>query len=63
MDSVDSVDVLSDLATVFLTKGKCSLNQSRVDPFVGRVAKNNSDRHKIHEIFLTNCFVLVITLL
>ena len=30
------------------------------DSFVERVAKNNSwnngDRHKIHEIFLINCF-------
>ena len=46
---------------------ECGLNQSRVDSFVGRVAKNNSwnngDRHKILEILLTNCFVLVITLL
>ena len=33
---------------------------------VERVAKNNSsnngDRHKIHEIFLINCFIFVITL-
>ena len=36
------------------------------DSFVERVAKNNSlnngDRHKIHEMFLINCFVFVITL-
>ena len=54
------------MATVTETR-ECGLNQSRVDSFVGQVAKNNkssnSDRHKIHEIFLTNCFVLVITLL
>ena len=51
----------------YWNKRECGLNQSRVDSFVGRVAKNNSqndsDRHKIHEIFLANCLVLVITLL
>ena len=45
---------------------KCNLNQSKDDSFVERVAKNNSwnngDRHNIHEIFLINCFVFVITL-
>ena len=34
--------------------------------FVERVAKNNSwnngDRHKLHEIFLINCFVFIIIL-
>ena len=48
-------------------EGECNLNQSKHDSFVERVAKNNSwnngDRHKIHEIFLINCFVSVITLL
>ena len=48
-----------------LNKGECNLNQSKYDSFVERVAKNNSwnngDRHKIHEIFLSNCFVFVIT--
>ena len=47
-------------------KGECSLNQSNVDSFVGRVAKdnseNNGDRHKIHKVFPTNRFVLVVTL-
>ena len=50
----------------YLNKGECILNQSKDDPFVERVAKNNSwnngDHHKIHEIFLINCFVLVIGL-
>ena len=40
--------------------------QSKDDSFVERVAKNsswnNGDRHKIHEIFLANCFVFVATL-
>ena len=44
-------------------KGECNLNQSKDDSFVKRVAIddnwNNGDRHKIHEIFLINCFVLV----
>ena len=47
-------------------KRECNLNQSRHDSFVEWVAKNNGwnngDRHKIHEIFLINCFVFVITL-
>ena len=47
-------------------KGECDLNQSNIDSFVGRVAKNNSenrgDRHKIHKVFPTYCFVNVITL-
>ena len=38
----------------------------KIDSFVERVARNNSwnngDRHKIHEIFLINCFVFVIIL-
>ena len=50
----------------YLNKGECNLNQSKDDSFVERVAKNNSwnngDRHKIHEIFLINCFVFIITL-
>ena len=50
----------------YLNKGECDLNQSNDDSFVERVAKNNSwnnnDCHKIHEIFLINCFVFVITL-
>ena len=49
----------------YLNKGECNLNQSKDNSFVERVAKNNSwnngDRHKIYEIFLTNCFVFVIT--
>ena len=49
-----------------LNKGECDLNQSKDGSFVKRVAKNNSwnngDRHKNHEIFLTNCFVFVVTL-
>ena len=43
---------------------KRDLNQPKVDSFVSRMAKNNgennSDRHKICSIFLTNCFALVI---
>ena len=39
----------------YLNKGKCNLNQSKYDSYVERVAKNNSwnnsDRHKIQEIF------------
>ena len=50
----------------YLNKGECNLNQSKDYSFVERVAKNNSlnngDRYKIHEIFLINCFVFVITL-
>ena len=49
----------------YLNKGECNLNQSKDDSFVEWVAKNNSwnnrDCHKIHEIFLINCFVFVIT--
>ena len=49
-----------------LNKGECHLNQSKEDSFVKWVAKNsnwnNGDRHKIHEIFLFNCFVFVIIL-
>ena len=49
-----------------LNKRECDLNQSKDGFFVKRVAKNNSwnngDRHKIHEIFLTNCFAFLITL-
>ena len=48
-------------------KGECDLNKSNVDSFVERVAKNksenNGDRHKIHKVFPTYCFVLVITLI
>ena len=59
--------VLGDLACYcYLNKGECNLNQSKDDCFVERVAKNNSwnngDRQKIHEIFLINCFIFVITL-
>ena len=47
-------------------KGECDLNQSNVGSFVEGVAKNNSRnngyRHKIHKIFLIDCFALVITL-
>ena len=50
----------------YLNKREWNLNRSKDDSFVERVAKNNSwnksDRHKIHEIFLINCFVFVITL-
>ena len=50
----------------YLNKGECNLNQSKDGSFVERVPKNNSwnngDRHKIHEIFIINCFVFVITL-
>ena len=50
----------------YLNKGECNLNQSKHGSFVERLAENNSwnnaDRHKIHEIFMTNCFVFVITL-
>ena len=49
-----------------LNKGECYLNQSKEDSFLKLVAKNNNwnngDRHKIHEIFLFNCFVFVIIL-
>ena len=50
----------------YLNKRECDSNQSKVDSFVERVAKNNSwnngDRHKLYEIFLINCFVPVKTL-
>ena len=50
----------------YLNKGECDLNQSKDDSFVKRVAKNNNWNngacHKIHEIFLMNCFVFVIIL-
>ena len=50
----------------YLNKGECNYNQSGDDSFVEWVAKNNSwnngDRHKVHEIFLTTCFVFVVTL-
>ena len=50
----------------YLNKREYGLNQSEDDSFVKRVAKNNNlnngDRHKIHEIFLINCFVFVIIL-
>ena len=50
----------------YLNKGEFDLNPSKDDSFVKRVAENNSwnngDLHKIHEIFLINCFVFVITL-
>ena len=50
----------------YLNKEECNLNQPKDDSSVERVAKNNScnngDRHKIHEIFLLNCFVFVIIL-
>ena len=57
---------LGDLTTVLTTKDReCSLNQSNVDSFVGRVTKDNSenncDRHKIHKVFPTNCIVFVVT--
>ena len=46
---------------LLLNKGERNLNQSKDDSFVERVAKNNrwnnGDRHKIHMIFLINCFV------
>ena len=49
----------------YLNKGECNLNQSKDDSFVERVAKNNGwnngNRHKIHEIFMINCFVVVVT--
>ena len=49
----------------YLNKGECNLNQSKDYFFVERVAKNNSwnndNHHKIHEIFLINCFVSIIT--
>ena len=45
---------------------ECDLNQSKDDFLVEWIAKNNSwnngDRHKIHESFLINSFVFVITL-
>ena len=57
--------LLGDLATVS-NKGKLDLNKSKVNSFVSLVAKNsceiNGDRHKTYNIFPTNCFVLVITL-
>ena len=49
-----------------LNKRGWDLHQSKDDSFVKRVAKNsnwnNGGRHKIHEIFLINCLVFVITL-
>ena len=33
---------LGDLATSYLNKGECNLNQSKDDSFVERVAKNNN---------------------
>ena len=56
---------LGDLDIVIRTT-ECDLNQSNVDSFVARVAKNNSrnnvDCHRIFKIFLINCFGTVITL-
>ena len=50
----------------YLNKEECNLNLSKDDSFAERGAKNNKwnngDRHKIHEIFLSNCFVFVIIL-
>ena len=50
----------------YLNKEECNLNQSKDVSFVKWVAKNNSwnngDRHKIHQIFQTNCFVFVVSL-
>ena len=50
----------------YLNKRECNLNQSKYDSLLNWVAKNNSwnndDRHKIHQIFLINCFVFIITL-
>ena len=48
----------------YLNKWECNLSRSKDDSLVERVTKNdswnNGDRHKIHEIFLINCFVIVI---
>ena len=61
------VDLPGDILVIWLlaikTKVNAVLNQSNDDSFVKRVAKNNGDRHKIHEIFLIICFVFVIILL
>ena len=50
----------------YLNKEECNLNQTKDDSYVERVAKNNSWNndvcHKVHEIFLINCFVFDITL-
>ena len=50
----------------YQNKGELSLNQSNLGSFAKRVAKNNSKnnggRHKIHQIFLIDSFVLAITL-
>ena len=50
----------------YQNKGECDLNQSNVDSFVERVAKNssgnNGDHDRISIIFLINCFALGFTL-
>ena len=50
----------------YVNKEECNLNQLKDNTFVERVAKNNSrnnsDHHKIHEIFLIYCFIFVIAL-
>ena len=43
-------------------KGEGDLNQSNADSFVKREALNNNRNNGDCEIFLINCFVLVITL-
>ena len=50
----------------YLNKEEYNLNQTKDDSFVECVAKNNSWNygvcHKVHEIFLINCFVFDIAL-
>ena len=57
---------LGDLAIVVRTNKIANLNQSNVDFFVERVAKNesrnNGNYQEIHKIFMINRFVLIIIL-
>ena len=61
LESYDST-IMSRSNGTYLNNEECNLSQSKDNSFVERVAKNNGDRHKIHEIFLINCFVFVIAL-
>ena len=54
------------MTNVIRKKGERDLDQSHVDSLVFRVAKNNSgddcNHHRIAKSFLTNYFVLAVTL-
>ena len=51
--------MISFYPAAVLDKKECDFDQSIVDSFVERVAKNNSrnngDRHEILKVFLKNC--------